>query len=123
MTAITADSILMEAANTFRTRGNVYKDNYRTVGLVMKALFPDGITLKTAEDHERFHIFMLGVVKMTRYVKNWATGHQDSVHDQTVYSAMLEMIDAIHKAERPAVKKSAVVSPAKRGRKPGRKPN
>lgn len=96
----TADIILAEAASTFRTRGKVYKDNYKTVGAVMAALFPEGIVLRSPEDHERFHIFMLVVVKQCRYVKNWKTGHQDSVHDQTVYSAMLEMIDATHNAKR-----------------------
>ena len=127
MNATTADQILMGAAETFRTRGKVYKDNYKTVGAVMAALFPEGITLKTPKDHERFHIFMLGVVKMSRYVKNWDKGHQDSVHDQTVYSAMLEMIDANHKATegvsqpfkqlKEFLDKRAVKAPSKKRRK------
>jgi len=97
----TADEILADAAKTFRTRGKVYKDNYLTVGAVLQALFPQGILLKTKEDHERFHIFILVIVKWSRYVKNWQRGHQDSAHDATVYGAMLEMIDGLHKGMKP----------------------
>lgn len=87
--------ILADASNTYRARNAVYGDNFLKVGKIMETLFPDGITLKTADDHNRFHIFMLGVVKQTRYVHNWPSGgHSDSSHDLTVYSAMLEAIDA-----------------------------
>jgi hypothetical protein len=89
-----ADQILEKSAETFRARNAVYGDNYLKVGKVMAALFPDGVTLRTVDDHNRFHIFMLAVVKLTRYVHNWdATGHADSCHDLTVYAAMLESID------------------------------
>lgn len=91
----TADQFLTEAAETFKEKNKEYGDNYKNVGGAMAALFPDGVTLKTADDFNRFHIFMLGVVKQSRYCINWNKGgHQDSVHDNTVYSAMLESIDA-----------------------------
>lgn len=91
----TADQFLTEAAATFKSRNAVYGNNYLNVGKAMAALFPDGVTLKTAEDHNRFHIFMLGIVKLSRYANNWDKGgHADSIHDNTVYSAMLESIDA-----------------------------
>lgn len=86
--------ILQEAAQTYRKRNAVYGDNFLKVGKIMAALFPDGITLRSEDDHNRFHIFMLAVVKQTRYVHSWAAGgHADSSHDLTVYSAMLEAID------------------------------
>ena len=89
-----ANEILHESAATYEERNKVYGDNYLKVGNVMAALFPDGITLKTPDDHNRFHIFMLGIVKQTRYVTSFTNGgHRDSVHDNTVYSAMLEEID------------------------------
>lgn len=89
-----ANEILREAATTYEERNKVYGDNYMRVGNVMAAIFPDGVMLKTPDDHNRFHIFMLGIVKLTRYAVNWdGGGHQDSIHDNTVYSAMLEEID------------------------------
>lgn len=93
-----AHDILREAANLFQERNAVYGNNYERVGAVMKGFFPDGITLSSVEDFNRFHIFMLMVVKMSRYTVNWEKGHQDSIRDNTVYSAMLEMIDGYDKA-------------------------
>jgi hypothetical protein len=96
----TADEFLSEAAATFKSRNAVYGNNYLNVGAAMAALFPEGVSLKTADDHNRFHIFMLGIVKLSRYANNWdAGGHADSMHDNTVYSAMLESIDADVKAK------------------------
>ncbi len=93
---MSAADILAEAAETYRARNAVYGDNFMKVGKIMEALFPDGIVLSTADDHNRFHIFALAVIKMTRYVQNWnAGGHKDSIHDMTVYCAMLESIDSI----------------------------
>lgn len=88
-----ADNLLIKAAELFKERNAVYGDNFRMVGAVMAALFPNGLTVKTVDDWNRLHIFLLGVVKDTRYVINWSTGHPDSVGDATVYKAMLDMID------------------------------
>lgn len=90
-----AHEILREAADLFQERNAVYGNNYERVGEIMVGLFPNGLTLKTAHDHNRFHILMLMVVKLSRYTVNWEKGHQDSIRDNTVYSAMLEMIDSI----------------------------
>lgn len=76
-------------AATSRERGKVYGDNYKRIGPVLAALFPDGITLKTADDHNRYHLFLMIMVKVTRLaVTN--ISHVDSVHDLAVYGAMLE---------------------------------
>lgn len=88
-----ADNLLIKAAELFKERNAVYGDNFRMVGAVMAALFPNGLTVKTVDDWNRLHIFLLGVVKDTRYVINWKTGHPDSVGDAIVYKAMLDMID------------------------------
>lgn len=91
---MTAHEVLRKAAETFEERHAVYGDNYKIVGAVMAALFPQGIELKTADDHNRFHILMLEVVKLTRYVQNWQSGgHEDSQMDLSVYAAMLVSID------------------------------
>jgi len=89
-----AHDILRTAAKTFEERHAVYGDNYKLVGAVMSALFPDGIVLKTVDDHNRFHILLLEIVKLTRYVQNWNNGgHADSQLDLAVYAAMLNSID------------------------------
>lgn len=91
-----AAAILEAAAQTFRDHHVVYGDNYKLVGSVMAALFPAGLSFKTPHDWNRAHIFMLMVVKLTRYSNNWDKGgHQDSVRDLAVYAAMLESIDAM----------------------------
>jgi hypothetical protein len=95
-----ADKILEAAAKTYRERNAVYGDNYLRVGRMLEALFPDGILLKTAADHNRFHLFMLNIVKLSRYAVNFNNGgHQDSIHDATVYAAMLESIDTVDQAD------------------------
>jgi hypothetical protein len=92
---INAADLLDAGAQTFRDRNAVYGDNFKNVGKAMAALFPEGVTVKSAHDWDRMQIFMLMMVKMSRYAVNWNKGgHRDSVHDNTVYSAMLESIDA-----------------------------
>ena len=48
-----AADILKEASKTFLERNKVYGDNYKSVGRVMKALFPNGVNLKTEEDLDK----------------------------------------------------------------------
>lgn len=96
-----ADQILLEASKTFRERNAVYKDNYKNIGKVMTGFFPEGVTLRTEEDFNRFHLFVLMMVKGTRYSQNWNNGgHQDSIRDACVYAAMLEAVDEAIDAER-----------------------
>lgn len=91
---VDAGDLLHAAANLFDDRKKVYGLNYKKVGPIMNALFPDGIPLKTIDDHNRFHIFMLQIVKITRYAENWSKGgHGDSMADISVYAAMLQAID------------------------------
>jgi len=84
-----ADKILEKMAETFRERNKIYGSNYNAVGEVMVALFPNGITLKTKEDFIKFHFMDWKVGKMTRFARTGMT-HLDSIHDEAVYSAMLE---------------------------------
>lgn len=87
---ISADKILDAAAATYRERNPMYGSNYLNVGEAMKGFFPNGIELKTANDHVRFHLFCWLVGKLSRYANQWEKGHQDSIHDAIVYAAMLE---------------------------------
>jgi hypothetical protein len=89
-----AADILASNAQLYRERNSVYGDNYLIVGKVMSSLFPNGITLVTEDDHNRFHIMMLSVVKLTRYANNWNNGgHTDTSVDASVYWAMQAAID------------------------------
>ena len=92
--------ILRRSADLFDERNAVYGNNYEMVGEIMAKMFPDGVTLVTADDHNRFHLFMLKIVKLTRYVVQWQNGgHKDSIEDDIVYSAMVAALDAKARAK------------------------
>lgn len=87
----TAADILAEMADTYRERNKVYGDNYKRVGEVMMALFPEGVTINTKEQFNVWHLFELMVVKLTRFANSGLT-HEDSIHDLAVYAAMVESL-------------------------------
>jgi hypothetical protein len=90
--------VLHDMAETYEERNKVYGDNYKRVGAVMTAMFPDGVQLKTEEDFNRWHLFELKIVKLTRFA-NSGLLHKDSIHDDAVYSAMVESL--IHDKTKP----------------------
>lgn len=90
----TVPEMLREGADTYEERNKLYGDNYKRHGLVMSALFPNGVQLNTMDDHNRFGILTQKVAKLTRYCQNFTTGgHADSLHDDMVYTAMLAELD------------------------------
>jgi hypothetical protein len=90
-----AADILAKAAGTFKERNAVYRDNAVNVGKVMEALFPNGVNLKNAKDHQIYHLFELIIVKLTRFA-NTNLHHTDSIHDVMVYAAMIEPLCCEH---------------------------
>lgn len=95
------DDILREAANTFEEKNKQYKANYKEVGNVLAQLFPGGIRLMDEEDFTRFQFLVMITGKLTRYTNNFEEGgHQDSLRDLAVYTAMLESYDFEKKGER-----------------------
>ena len=88
---MSADQTLLKMAETFNERNAVYKDNYTLVGKVMSAFYPSGVTLKNPDDFEKWHLFELKIIKLTRFVLSDMT-HIDSIHDDAVLSAMLETL-------------------------------
>lgn len=85
---------LRSGAETYEERNAMYGDNYRQHGKVMMVLFPGGVTLCSVDDFNRFGVLNAKVAKLTRYVQNWNRGgHEDSLHDDMVYSAMLSELD------------------------------
>jgi hypothetical protein len=87
--------LLRGSADAYQERSAVYKDNFRSVGRVMEALFPDGApSLGPAVDYDRWHIFELIIVKLTRYANNYSQGgHEDSVVDMVAYLGILHALD------------------------------
>jgi hypothetical protein len=85
--------ILREIVGTLLSRDADYKGSDEMLAAVMAALFPHGVSLRSSRDHHRFHLFMLAMVKVTRYARNWENGHDDSLRDLAAYSAMLLAID------------------------------
>lgn len=87
--------MLRECADLFAERNAVYKDNFRMVGRVMQAMFPEGITIKGEDEFNRWHLFELSIVKLTRYAIAYKEGgHKDSLDDMIVYAAMVAALDA-----------------------------
>jgi hypothetical protein len=92
-TATKAATILEAAAAVLRERDADYKGSDLMYAQLMGILFPDGIEIFRTQDHHRFHIFMLMMVKVTRYAKNWDKGHPDSLTDLIAYTGMLAALD------------------------------
>jgi GH18 family chitinase len=83
------DVVLEQMLETFRDRNSTYKDNWKSAGDVMAALFPQGIKLQTKADHIKFAFLNHIVGKLTRFVAA-DMAHTDSIHDLAVYAAMME---------------------------------
>lgn len=91
---VTVADSLRACAKTYEERNKQYGDSYKNLGKVMVELFPDGLTLETVDDFNRFGCFFEMTNKMQRYSHNFTKGgHKDSTHDISVYSQMLEELD------------------------------
>jgi hypothetical protein len=85
---------LRAKAAIYEERNKLYGDNYKRFGPIMALLFPNGLTLATGDDHNRFGVFVQIVAKVTRYAEQFqAGGHDDSLDDTAVYSMMLKQLD------------------------------
>lgn len=85
---------LAKLGDLYWQRNLVYGDDYKRHGEIMVALFPDGITLKTESDFNRWSCFKEMVTKLGRYAKNFERGgHAESLDDAAVYSQMLKELD------------------------------
>lgn len=90
---------LRAAAGIYEERNKLYGDNYKRFGLVVAALFPDGISIASAEDPvkagNRLGVLIQILSKLTRYCENFNRGgHADSLEDLAVYAMMLRELDA-----------------------------
>jgi hypothetical protein len=96
----TAGDALRAAAALFEQRQSVYRDNHDRLAGMLTTAFPDGVVLETSEDHARFALFCLIMVKLSRYAVQWEDGHADSINDAIVYLAMLGARDAANRDRR-----------------------
>lgn len=86
---------IAQALSTYVERNRAYGNSYHKFGTVMAALFPNGLTLNSVEDFNRYGVFFMQISKLIRYSTDPKKGHLDSVHDLGVYSFMLEELDAL----------------------------
>lgn len=98
-TAIRAAGLLQAASSTMLERDGKYRGADDLYAKLMAVLFPD-LRLRTLEDHHRFHLLMLLIVKLTRYIRSWDGGHDDSLIDLVNYGAMLLAVDQAARAAR-----------------------
>jgi hypothetical protein len=92
-TIISVPERLRNAAATYEERNRIYGDNYKRMGALLLALFPEGQIpeVRTADDATRLNLLIDCLGKLQRYAYNFADGgHFDSAHDLCVYAAMLE---------------------------------
>ena len=86
---------LKASAATYESKNDEYGDAYKRHGQIMEILFPNGVVLDNSLDYNRYSIFNMIVGKAVRYSGNFETGgHQDSMRDIQVYSAMLNELDS-----------------------------
>jgi hypothetical protein len=92
---------LLDAAELFKERNAVYKDNYVIVGKIYEILFPNGVVLKNQSDFNRMAMTMNMVNKLVRYAFNWAEGgHEDSLRDLCVFSMCQKHLDELARVEK-----------------------
>ena len=85
---------LRAAADLFEERNRQYGSNYKNFGAVMAAMYPDGLTVKSADEWTRLILQVHRVTKETRYACNFGRGgHADSLEDMAVYAIMAAEID------------------------------
>lgn len=86
-------NILEAAAATFADRNKQYGGNYKRIGDLLMAIFPEGgiPVVNTKEDANRLNLLIDCLGKLQRYAHAFKQGgHKDSAHDLIVYAAMLE---------------------------------
>lgn len=87
--------LLEENARLYRERQELYGDNYKRIGDILLAFFPDGLP-KAASVHDinRLGILFHIIYKISRYCANFNSGgHRDSLTDLSVYAMMLCELD------------------------------
>lgn len=89
----TTIDFMAAAIQTFKQRSEQYGESYKRHGEVMRALFPEGLTICGVEEFNRFGILNMIVSKLLRYTNDWHNPHEDSIHDLGVYAFINQELD------------------------------
>jgi hypothetical protein len=82
-----------------KERGALYGYDYLHLGEAMVGFFPNGLELRTAEDFNRFALFVHLGTKLNRYAQQIKKGgHVDSLDDLSVYAQLLQQFDSLARA-------------------------
>lgn len=86
----TPADILQGMIETYHERTSVYGGNYYKVAKLVAILWPDGVPPDLVIK-DQWHLFELKLIKLTRFAGSNLT-HIDSIHDDAVYSAIIESV-------------------------------
>jgi hypothetical protein len=85
---------LKDLASIHEQRSGLYGQDFLRVGPSLMAIFPEGLTLSTAEEFTRFALFAQIHGKLLRYAARFKEGgHADSLDDLAVYAQILRQVD------------------------------
>ncbi len=86
-----ADEILKKCAEIYNEKGKEYGHTYEDFGKIVMAYFPDGLSIKTEKEANKFGVFFMMMHKMMRIISS-KFNSKDSMIDLSVYSALLKEI-------------------------------
>jgi hypothetical protein len=89
MSKFNVPEILERGARTYRQRNAIYGDSWETFRNVMALLFPNGLDLTDPDNILIYNLLSHLVGKVVRFT-NSKFKNTDSVHDISVYAAMIE---------------------------------
>lgn len=90
----TVPEALTDLAKLYEDRNKMYGNNYKMFGRSMGGYFPNGLTIKTEKDWNRFGVLFHIATKLSRYAMMFDKGgHPDSLDDISVYAQMLKELD------------------------------
>lgn len=84
---------LEQLAALYLKKNAEYGAAYEDAGAVLAALFPEGVWLTSPQAFVRFALVCRIADKLTRYTKNFTTGHPDSLDDLAVLAQILRTVD------------------------------
>jgi hypothetical protein len=77
---VKADKLLETSSELFKTKNAEHGDAYLKIGYMLENAFPDGVTLKTHHDFNKFTTLVQMFYKITRMC-NTCFGEKDTIHD------------------------------------------
>lgn len=83
-------NVIDEQFQILKERNSQYGESYNKVGAILQILFPDGIEIKTKEQHQQFDLLKQAIGKLTRFSHQFPNEiHRDSLMDAVNYINLL----------------------------------